>query len=169
MNINRYINFERLLTLNYRKIGLSDDEFVLLLITYELVQTGTSFVNPSDLSLLCGFTTTKIDVVFSECLQIDQQNTGIYISVGVYADGFACILPELRRVAHKLVRNRAQDIASHRGVVQLGDIAEHHQVTVQIHDLVVLGEKRGDKKPVVGDHRKMIDIFKIRADLLDLF
>ena len=30
MNINRYINFERLLTLNYKKIGLSDDEFVLL-------------------------------------------------------------------------------------------------------------------------------------------
>lgn len=69
MNINRYINFERLLTLNYRKIGLSDDEFVLLLITYELVQTGTSFVNPSDLSLLCGFTTTKIDVVFSELIR----------------------------------------------------------------------------------------------------
>ena len=69
MNINRYINFERLLTLNYRKIGLSDDEFVLLLITYELVQTGTSFVNPSDVSLLCGFTTTKIDVVFSELIR----------------------------------------------------------------------------------------------------
>lgn len=65
MNINRYINFERLLTLNYKKIGLSDDEFVLLSITYELVQTGTKFVNPSDLALLCGFSTTKIDVVYS--------------------------------------------------------------------------------------------------------
>ena len=65
MNINRYINFERLLTLNYKKIGLNDDEFVLLLITYELVQTGTKFVNPSDLALLCGFSTTKIDVVYS--------------------------------------------------------------------------------------------------------
>ena len=65
MNINRYINFERLLTLNYKKIGLNDDEFVLLLITYELVQTGTKFVNPSDLALLCGFTPTKIDVVYS--------------------------------------------------------------------------------------------------------
>ena len=69
MNINRYINFERLLTLNYRKIGLSDDEFVLLSITYELVQTGTKFVNPSDLSLLCGFTPTKIDVVYSELIR----------------------------------------------------------------------------------------------------
>ena len=65
MNINRYINFERLLTLNYKKIGLNDDEFVLLLITYELVQTGTKFVNPSDLALLCGLTPTKIDVVYS--------------------------------------------------------------------------------------------------------
>ena len=65
MNINRYINFERLLTLNYKKIGLNDDEFILLLITYELVQTGTKFVNPSDLALLCNFTPTKIDVVYS--------------------------------------------------------------------------------------------------------
>ena len=65
MNINRYINFERLLTLNYKKIGLNDDEYILLSITYELVQTGTKFVNPADLSLLCGFTTTKIDVVYS--------------------------------------------------------------------------------------------------------
>jgi len=65
MNINRFINFVRLLTLNYKKIGLSDDEYVLLSITYELVQTGTKFVNPSDLALLCNFSTTKIDVVYS--------------------------------------------------------------------------------------------------------
>ena len=65
MNINRFINFARLLTLNYKKIGLSDDEYILLSITYELVQTGTKFVNPSDLALLCNFSTTKIDVVYS--------------------------------------------------------------------------------------------------------
>ena len=65
MKINKYINFEKLLTLNYKKIGLSDDEFLLLLITYELVETGTKFVNPADLALLCGFSTTKIDVVYS--------------------------------------------------------------------------------------------------------
>jgi len=65
MTINRFINFERLLTLNYKKIGLSDDEFVLLSITYELVQSGTTFVNPSDLALLCNYSTTKIDVVYS--------------------------------------------------------------------------------------------------------
>ena len=65
MKINKFINFERLLTLNYKKIGLSDDEFVLLSITYELVQTGTTFVNPSDLALLCNFSTTKIDVIYS--------------------------------------------------------------------------------------------------------
>lgn len=65
MNINRYINFERLLTLNYKKIGLTDDEYLLLSITYELVQTGTKFVNPADLALLCNFSTTKIDVVYS--------------------------------------------------------------------------------------------------------
>ena len=69
MNINRYINFARLLTLNYKKIGLSDDEYILLSITYELVQTGTKFVNPSDLALLCGFTTTKIDVVDSGLIE----------------------------------------------------------------------------------------------------
>ena len=69
MNINRYINFARLLTLNYKKIGLSDDEYILLSITYELVQTGTKFVNPSDLALLCGFTTTKIDVVYSGLIE----------------------------------------------------------------------------------------------------
>ena len=65
MNINRFINFARLLTLNYKKIGLSDDEYILLSITYELVQTGTKYVNPSDLALLCNFSTTKIDVVYS--------------------------------------------------------------------------------------------------------
>ena len=63
--ILQLINFARLLTLNYKKIGLSDDEYVLLSITYELVQTGTKFVNPSDLALLCNFSTTKIDVVYS--------------------------------------------------------------------------------------------------------
>lgn len=68
MNINRYINFARLLTLNYKKIGLSDDEYLLLSITYELVQTGTNFVNPSDLALLCNFSTTKIDVIYSELI-----------------------------------------------------------------------------------------------------
>lgn len=65
MNINRYINFSRLLTLNYKNIGLSDDEYLLLSITYELVQTGTIFVNPSDLALFCNFSTTKIDVIYS--------------------------------------------------------------------------------------------------------
>ena len=65
MNINRFIHFSRLLTLNYKKIGLSDDEYILLCIAYELVQTGTKFVNPSDLALFCNFTTTKIDVVYS--------------------------------------------------------------------------------------------------------
>ena len=82
MNINRYINFERLLTLNYKKIGLSDDEFVLLLITYELVQTGTVFVNPLDLAFLCNFTPTKIDVIYSGLIakkyienQFDNNNT----------------------------------------------------------------------------------------------
>ena len=65
MNINRFIHFSRLLTLNYKKIGLSDDEYILLCVAYELVQTGTKFVNPSDLALFCNFTTTKIDVVYS--------------------------------------------------------------------------------------------------------
>lgn len=65
MSLNRYINFERLLTLNYKKIGLNDDEYILLSLTYQLIQTGTRFVNPSDLALLCNFSTTKIDVVYS--------------------------------------------------------------------------------------------------------
>ena len=65
MSMNRYINFERLLTLNYKKIGLNDDEYLLLSITYQLVQTGTKFVNPSDLALLCNFSPVKIDVVYS--------------------------------------------------------------------------------------------------------
>lgn len=65
MNIDKNLNFESLLALNYKNLGISDDEYVLLTITYELVQTGTKFVNPSDLSLLCGFSTTKIDVVYS--------------------------------------------------------------------------------------------------------
>ena len=86
MNINRYINFERLLTLNYKKIGLTDDEYLLLSITYELVQTGTQFVNPSDLALLCNFSTTKIDVVYSgliakKLVSNEFNNTGmIYTS-----------------------------------------------------------------------------------------
>lgn len=94
MNINRYINFERLLTLNYKKIGLNDDEFVLLLITYELVQTGTKFVNPSDLSLLCNFTPTKIDVVYSGLIA-KKLVSNEFTSAGIMFTSFDGIVKKL--------------------------------------------------------------------------
>lgn len=102
MNINRYINFERLLTLNYKKIGLTDDEFLLLCITYELVQTGTLFVNPQDLALLCNFSTTKIDVVYSGLISKKlvsneiNENREIYTSFdGICKKLLACLDDEV--------------------------------------------------------------------------
>ena len=110
MNINRFINFTRLLTLNYKKIGLSDDEYILLSITYELVQTGTKFVNPSDLALLCGFTTTKIDVVYSgliakNYISNEFSSTGsIYTSFdGIVKKLLECLDDE---VGHQQAKNK---------------------------------------------------------------
>ena len=77
MNINTYINFERLLLLNYKKIGLSDDETLILLITHTLVESGNKFVNPSDLALLCNFTPTKIDVLYSSLTKKGYIDTDI--------------------------------------------------------------------------------------------
>ena len=102
MNINRYINFERLLTLNYKKIGLSDDEYLLLSITYELVQTGTKFVNPADLSLLCNFTPVKIDVVYSGLIEKKlisnefSKNNTVYTSFdGIVKKLLSCLEDEV--------------------------------------------------------------------------
>ena len=94
MNINRYINFERLLTLNYKRIGLTDDEYLLLSITYELVQTGTKFVNPSDLALLCNFSTTKIDVVYSGLIS-KKLVTNEFSSTGAIFTSFDGIVKKL--------------------------------------------------------------------------
>ncbi len=60
-----YINVERMLILNYKKLGLNDDEVVILLLTYALIKNGTEFINPSDIALFSSFSVTKIDVVFS--------------------------------------------------------------------------------------------------------
>lgn len=113
MNINRYINFSRLLTLNYKKIGLSDDEYLLLIITYELVQTGTKFVNPSDLSLLCNFTPTKIDVVYSGLIakklisnEFSKSNT-VYTSFdGIVKKLLSCLEDEVDEQEAKEKKNK---------------------------------------------------------------
>ena len=60
-----YINVERMLILNYKKLGLNDDEVVILLLTYALIKNGTGFINPSDIALFSSFSVTQIDVVFS--------------------------------------------------------------------------------------------------------
>lgn len=64
-DISEFINVERLLVLNYKKLGLNDDELVILLLTYALLKSGNQFINPSDLALLSNFTETKIDVIFT--------------------------------------------------------------------------------------------------------
>lgn len=75
------INFEKTFLLNYKKLNLTDDEALVLLITYSLVSSGTKFVNPTDLELLCGFSSTKIDVVYSS---LTNKN---YISTEILDDG----------------------------------------------------------------------------------
>lgn len=115
MNINRFINFTRLLTLNYKKMGLSDDEYILLSITYELVQTGTKFVNPSDLALLCGFTTTKIDVVYSGLIAKNYISNEFSSSGSIYTafDGIVKKLLECLddEVDHQQAQNKKSKIA----------------------------------------------------------
>lgn len=75
------IQFEKVFLLNYKKLNLTDDEALLLLITYSLVSSGTKFVNPNDLELLCNFSSTKIDVVYSS---LTNKN---YISTEILDDG----------------------------------------------------------------------------------
>jgi len=65
MNVKKIFDFQTALALNYKSLGLTDDEYVLLSITYSLVNNGVKFVNPSDLTLLCGFSSTKIDVIMT--------------------------------------------------------------------------------------------------------
>lgn len=77
MNVNTCLNFERLLLLNYKKLGLSDDEALILLQTYALVESGNKFVNPSDLAFLCNFTSTKIDVIYSSLTKKGYIDTDI--------------------------------------------------------------------------------------------
>lgn len=60
-----FINVERMLILNYKKLGLSDDEVIILLLTYALIKNGTEFINPTDLALFSNFSVTKVDVIFS--------------------------------------------------------------------------------------------------------
>lgn len=50
------LDVEKMLILNYKKLGLNDDEVILLLLTYTLYQTGNTFINPSDLALFSNFT-----------------------------------------------------------------------------------------------------------------
>ena len=54
-----YINVERMLILNYKKLGLNDDEVVILLLTYALIKNGTGFINPSDIALFSSFSVHK--------------------------------------------------------------------------------------------------------------
>lgn len=59
------IYVEKMLLLHYKKLGLTDDEVLILLLTYTLIETGTPFINPNDLALFSNFSITKIDVIFS--------------------------------------------------------------------------------------------------------
>lgn len=62
------LDVEKMLILNYKKLGLNDDEVILLLLTYTLYQTGNTFINPSDLALFSNFTVTKIDVLYTNLI-----------------------------------------------------------------------------------------------------
>ena len=62
------LKVERMLILNYKKLELSDDELVILLLTYTLYKTGNTFINPSDLALFSSFTVTKIDVLYTNLI-----------------------------------------------------------------------------------------------------
>lgn len=69
-------------------------------------------------------------MVFSERIQIDQQHTGIYIAVGVYTQCDLRIVPEFGSVLHKLFRGGAKDVAAQVSIIELGNVAEYHQVTI---------------------------------------
>ena len=76
------LDVEKMLILNYKKLGLNDDEVILLLLTYTLYQTGNTFINPSDLALFSNFTVTKIDVLYTNLIakgwiqtHIDEKGT----------------------------------------------------------------------------------------------
>lgn len=62
------IKIDKMLMLNYKKLGLQDDETIILLLTYTLLKTGNTFINPSDLALFSNFTVTKIDVLYTNLI-----------------------------------------------------------------------------------------------------
>ncbi len=66
--LEEMLNVEKMLILNYKKLGLSDDEAMILLLTHTLYQAGNTFINPSDLALLSNFTVTKIDVLYTNLI-----------------------------------------------------------------------------------------------------
>ncbi len=76
--IESMIQVEKLLMLNYKEMGISDDEVVILLLTYTLIKTGNSFINPADLALLCNFTETKIDVLYTKLISKGLIKTEIH-------------------------------------------------------------------------------------------
>ncbi len=66
--IEEMIQVEKLLMLNYKSMGINDDEVVILLLTYTLIKMGNNFINPADLALFCNFTETKIDVLYTKLI-----------------------------------------------------------------------------------------------------
>ena len=61
-----------------------------------------------------------------------------------------------------------EDVAVQVGVVELGNVTQHHQIAVQVDDLLVLGKHGGDEEAVVGHHREVVDVLEAGLDVLDL-
>ena len=106
MNIKRAFDFQTILALNYKNIGLTDDEYVVLSITYALCKDGQRFVNPTDLALLCNFSNTKIDVVISGLIS-KKYISNEFDSNGNIATSFNGIEDVLLQIVKKEIENKA--------------------------------------------------------------
>ena len=134
----------------------------------EIVQI--SLIRVEKVKILLGDQANELllDLAAAELRKIHQQNACIDVAVRVHAKRDLSVTAELRRAAHELLRSCADNAFAHVDRIHLGNIPKHHEVAIQVDDLVVLREKRGDKEAVVGDDREVIHVLEAGLDLLHL-
>lgn len=115
MNIKKIFDFQTSLALNYKNIGLNDDEYVVLSITYALCKDGSRFVNPSDLALLCNFSSTKIDVVISGLIN-KKYISNEFDNSGNIITSFNGIEEILLSIIKKEIENKKENVQNESSV-----------------------------------------------------
>ena len=69
---------------------------------------------------------------------------------------------------HEHLGARGEDVPLQIGAVEPGNVPQHHQVAVQVDDLLVLREHGSNEKAVIRHHREVVDVLEAGLDILDL-